>query len=191
MNSQVKRLSKWVCGATVACALAVLSPATAEAQTTNEGVRLFVGYAFNSTDGGTLSGARLSPEWTARPWLRLVADGSWQKGSPNKAPITMLTFLGGPRLVRDLGSKRVYVHALAGGVRERTSLTVFGVNLAALAGSGGSSTRFGVDGGLGIEFNVAGMRTRIGGDVLSRRVPQGNGKNGNVTDIRATLGVLF
>lgn len=176
-------------GALVLALVLAASPASAQTASSDEAaVRLFVGYAFNSVDGGNLNGARLSPEFSARPWLKIVADGSWEKGSPNSNPITLVTFLGGPRLTRNVGSGRLFVHALAGGVRESSSLRIFGVSIAQVAGVDSAETKFGLDAGAGYDFKFGeSMRARVGADFLSRKGPTGD----RISDIRATVGVVF
>ena len=145
-------------------------------------VSLYAGYAFFKTDDANLNGARLSPEYHLNSFASVVGDFSYEKGSVDSTSTTVTTYLGGVRLKRGVGSVSLYVHALAGGVKTAASIKPFGgVTISA------ADTGLGLDGGGGLEFKRKGnLKLRAGGDYIRRKVD-----DINVSDVRATVGVVF
>ncbi len=169
-----------------AAALGVLSLEAAPAQAQDGRFGVYAGYAFLHTDDGSLHGARVSPEYRLSGPLWVAADVSAEKGTLASTDTTLLTFMGGLRVRKSLGSAAVYVHGLAGGVRTSSSITPFkGVSISV------SDTGLGFDGGGGLEFKLSGLRMRVGADYLRREVDIGGGKTEHVSDIRATVGLVF
>jgi len=161
-----------------------LSASRAEAQDSKVG--LYAGYAFMKTDDLNLNGVRLSPEFRVNGFASVAADLSWEKGSQPSSSTTLTTYLGGLRFDRRIGGVRVFVHALAGGVRSSASVKPFsGVTISV------SDTGFGLDGGGGIDFRATGsLKVRLGADYLRRKVDLG-GVKVNENDIRVTAGFVF
>lgn len=164
----------------------LLSVGAPRAQAQDRKVGLYVGYAFLKTDDVNLHGARISPEFRVNDFASVVADLSWEKGTVSSSNSTITTYLGGLRLSRSVGSVRVFVHALAGGVRSSASVNPFeGVTISV------SDTGLGLDGGGGVEFGIGvALKMRLGADYLRRKVDLG-GFEVSQNDVRATLGVVF
>jgi hypothetical protein len=149
-------------------------------------VSLYAGYDFLNTDGGELHGFRVSPEYRLKDSAFLVGDFSAGKGTIEDSRTTILTYLGGIRLKKAVGSVSLFVHALAGGVRTSASIKPFGGVTISVADSG-----LGLDGGGGAEFHFRGsVRMRLGADYLRRKVGASGGKTSE-NDIRATVGFVF
>jgi hypothetical protein len=171
--------------APLALAAFVLGAAPAQAQDGKVG--LYAGYTFFKSDDGNLSGLRLSPEYRLGGFASVVGDFSVEKGTLSSASTTLTTYLGGIRLKRGIGSVSLFAHALAGGVRQSSSVHPFGGVTISVADSG-----LGLDGGGGVEFKFRGQfRMRLGADYLRRKVDAGAGKTQNENDIRATVGFVF
>ena len=169
-------------------ALSLLLPASAAfAQTPDQKVGLYAGYTFLKTDDGNLSGLRLSPEYRLSSYANLVGDFSIEKGTVSDTSTTLVTYLGGLRLRRGVGSAALFVHVLAGGARTSASIKPFGGVTISVADTG-----LGLDGGGGIEFKFRGsVRMRVGADYLRRKVDVGGGRKEDQNDIRATVGFVF
>lgn len=168
-------------------ALAGLFLTAAPAQAQDKKVSLYAGYAFLKTDDGNLHGGRLSPEYRLNGLASIVGDFSMEKGTILSSDTTLITYLGGVRLKRGVGSVSLFVHALAGGVKTSSSISpVSGVNISV------SESGLGLDGGGGVEFKLGGsMKLRAGADYLRRKIDVGGGRTANQNDIRATVGVVF
>jgi hypothetical protein len=149
-------------------------------------VSLYAGYEFLNTDGGELHGFRVSPEYRLKGSVFLVGDFSAGKGTVEDSRTTILTYLGGVRLKKAVGSVSLFAHALAGGVRTSASISPFGGVTISVADTG-----LGLDGGGGAEFHFRGsVRMRLGADYLRRKVGTSGGKT-NENDVRATVGFVF
>jgi hypothetical protein len=178
MHSRVTRV---VASLTFGTLLLFASPGQAQ----DRMVSLYAGYELLNTDGGELHGFRLSPEYRLNGPAYLVGDFSAGKGTVEDTRTTILTYLGGLRLKKAVGSVSLFAHALAGGVRTSASINPFGGVTISVAETG-----LGLDGGAGAEFHFRGsVRMRVGADYLRRKV-RGSGKT-HENDIRATVGFVF
>src|SRR5262245_14851428 len=110
-------------------ALALALPAPARALTRTD---LFAGYAFAHSDGHDLHGWGAGAAFGLSDRFFLAADLGGQYGSLGEGglDISLTTFTAGPRyeLLR-FGRATVFLHVLAGLVRDREGLTVAGVSL--------------------------------------------------------------
>ena len=165
------------------CAL-LLSARPTQAQ--DKKIALYAGYAYFHSDGGNLNGVRLSPEYQLKGALSVVGDFSAEFGTLASTDTTLLTYMGGLRAKKSLGSAAIYLHGLAGGVRSSSSITPFqGVSISV------SDSGLGLDGGGGLEFKAGRFKMRLGADYLRRKVDIGGGKTANENDIRGTVGFVF
>lgn len=170
-----------------ALALAAVLLGAAPAQAQDQKVGLYAGYAFLKSDDGNLHGLRLSPEFRLNGFASLVGDVSLEKGTVAKTGTTVITYLGGLRLNRGIGSVRLFAHALVGRVRTSGTVKPFGgVSISV------TESALGLDGGGGFEFKVGGsLKMRIGADYLRQRIDTPEGVTANQNDIRATAGFVF
>ena len=170
-----------------AVVLGALLLAAVPSHADDQKVALYAGYAFFKTDDGNLNGGRLSPEYRLNGFASIVGDFSFEKGTLAKSDTTIVTYLGGLRIRRGLGSLSVFAHALAGGVRTTASVAPFsGVKISV------TESGLGLDGGGGLEFKVTGsLKMRVGADYLRRKINVAGGKTANENDIRATVGFVF
>ena len=182
----MKIMGRLLSGASL-LALGVLLLGASSASAQDKKVGLYAGYAYLNTDGGSLHGVRLSPEYRLNSFAALVGDLSWEKGTISSTSTTLITYLGGVRLNRGIGSMGLFAHVLAGGARTSTSVKPFGGVTISVADRG-----LGLDGGGGVEFKFRGsLKMRIGADYLRRKVDVGGGNSKSVNDIRGTVGFVF
>jgi opacity protein-like surface antigen len=128
-------------------ALVALAAAPAMADTTAPKVELFGGYSYTKNGGQSLNGGEGTLAISLNPWFGAEADLSLHYGSALGTHTSRLFFMAGPRLAHRGGNINVFTHALAGGVRSGSGLTVVSVNITqtrtdlALAFGGGVDAR--------------------------------------------------
>ena len=147
----------------LAVAVALL-PGAAWAQVATPVAELFGGYSYSRSDGQSLHGWESSLALNLSGWLGVAADVSGHYGSVTGGDFSRLAFLAGPRLSRRRGDLTLFVHALAGGVRTSTGVTVLGVSITASHTDAGGAL------GGGFDFKLRPhWALRIQGDVLATR----------------------
>jgi hypothetical protein len=110
-------------------ALLALAVAPAMADTAAPKVELFGGYSYTKNGGQSLNGGEGTLAIGLNPWLGAEADVSAHYGSARGTHTSRLFFMGGPRLAHRGGNITVFAHALAGGARSGSGLTVVGVSI--------------------------------------------------------------
>jgi hypothetical protein len=124
------------------------------------GFELFGGYSYARSDDQSYHGGHGALSWTLKGRLGADFDLAGQYGPES---LSLLSYTVGPRIALLDGETRVFVHALAGGLRSRASISIFGVtisksetNLAVLAG-GGIDRRLGGRWGLRLSGEYVGV----------------------------------
>jgi hypothetical protein len=149
---------------------------------------LFVGYGYARWSGdpefeetANLHGFQASFAWNLGAHLGLVADASGHFGDLEGVELSRWSLLAGPRVSLRTGPLGFFVHALAGAVRTRESLTVVDVTFSE------SATDFGAAAGGGIDVRLAGpWALRAQGELTLLRL-----QDATVTDPRAAVGLVY
>lgn len=150
---------------------------------------LFAGYGYARGGGDdpeleparNLHGFEAALAWNLGAHLGLVADVNGHFGDLDGADLSRWSLLAGPRLSFRPGFLSFFVHALAGAVRTRESLTVVDVTFSE------STTDFGAAAGGGIDVRLSDRwAVRAQGELTLLRVG-----DASVRNPRAAAGLVF
>jgi opacity protein-like surface antigen len=159
--------------ATLACCALALPSRAADAPKLDA----FAGYSMLKFDGESRHGWEASLAWNAFGKLGFVADLSGHY----KAEFDDLTFMGGPRYALHGDKLTPFVHVLAGGLRDRASISVLGVTISE------SNTHFAWAAGGGLSFRISSRwDIRAQADYLSVKI-----EDQSEGDLRFAAGVAY
>jgi opacity protein-like surface antigen len=162
----------------IALGLALCSTAAAAEAPTAE---LFGGYSYLRDEGESFHGWHASLAYNLWSNLGLVAELAGHNGSSLGVDLNTLFFLGGARFSLRMASSSVFVHGLAGGVRARGSITVFGASISE------SDTNLCYGPGGGLDFKLRDhWALRLQGDYLFIKT-----EGETVKDPRVSAGVVY
>jgi opacity protein-like surface antigen len=142
---------------------------------------IFGGYSYARIDEASRHGANAAFAFDLRSRLGLKVDVSTHFGSGEGTDRSDLTLMAGPVFRFGGSGTVVFIHALAGLRRERTSLSVFDVTISE------NQNQFGVTSGGGVDLRIAPRwAVRLQGDYLWSRA-----EGGNASGVRGSAGVVF
>jgi opacity protein-like surface antigen len=164
-------------------ALPLALPATAAAQglLRTPTAELFGGYSYLRESDESFHGWNGSIAYNLGSHLGLVADLSAHNGSTEGVDLHSQFFMGGVRLSLRQASSAFFVQGLAGGVRARGTITVFGASISE------SETHlcYGPGAGVDVAFREA-WAVRLQGDYLFV-----DADSETLRDPRISLGVVY
>ncbi len=159
----------------------LLAGSTTSAQDAGAGADAFVGYSLLAKGGGR-HGWHAALAWPLGARTSLLVDLSGHGGAEEGGTdVDTLALLAGPRVSFGRGRLRPFVHVIAGLLRTRRGVEVFGVDIGEtsddLAGAAGG----GVDLGLAARWALRGL--------ADYRVARSDGETSG--DPRVSLGVVY
>jgi opacity protein-like surface antigen len=176
-------------GRTLALLIAALAGPSRAGAAEVPKAELFAGYGYwwgggddpEFEETASLHGFQVSFAWSLGAHLGLVADASGHFGDLDGVELSRWSLLAGPRLSFRTGALGFFVHALAGAVRTRESLTVVDVTFSE------SATDFGGAAGGGVDLRLAERwALRAQGELTLLSL-----EDATVTNPRAAAGLVF
>lgn len=129
---------------------------------------LFAGYSLLKLEEESRHGWEASLAWNLRGRLGLVAD----LAGHYKGDFDDLSYMGGLRYAFHGDKLTPFVHALAGGMRDRASISVLGVTISE------SNTHFAWAAGGGLSYRISGrLDARVQADYFNVRIESTNDGN--------------
>ena len=164
-----------------AALLAAFASMPASAQDASRG-DVFAGYSMLASDGEAMHGWQAALGWGLSGPVGLLFDVSGHMGTDaDGTDLTLLSAMAGPRAAFGSGRLRPFVHAMAGVVRSRASVSVFGVDISESSADWGGAA----GGGLDVSFRDR-WAVRLAADYRAVRV-----EGETVGDPRLSAGVAY